>query len=70
MADFNDQVNIWRAKAREGTLTKEEMRLAIEAMRASRGKTIPASGGTKVKAAAKAKAAKPNADDLLGELGL
>jgi hypothetical protein len=66
--DFNDKVAEWRAKARDGTLTKEEMREAIAALRAARGKTPAATGGTKTKAAAAAKAKKPDGDDLLSEL--
>lgn len=65
---LNKTVGEWRDQARAGTLSKEEMALAIRAMRDARGKTAPATGGTKTKKAAAAKAAKPDADDLLGEL--
>jgi hypothetical protein len=51
----------WREKARTGTLTRDEMREAIQFLRAER-EAIPAS-------AAKGKPA-VNADNLLGELGI
>lgn len=55
----------WREKARNGTLTRDEMREAIKFLRAER-EAIPA-------AAPKTKSAKAkpvDADALLGELGL
>lgn len=65
----------WRRKAAEGTITTEEMKLAIEAIRKERAQLdVP-----KPKARAKAGAAKApkrqkpedvDTDDLLKELGL
>lgn len=59
----------WRRKAREGALTVEEMRVALEAMRAERknaGSVSAASKATKRTAAAKA--APIDSDALLGDL--
>lgn len=56
---------IWRAKAAEGTLTIEEQKEAIAAIRGDRR----AAAVTKESATRKrAKAIIPNADDLLDEL--
>lgn len=55
-----------RQKAREGTLTMDEMREGILFLRAERLAMPPPSS----KSSAKSKAPAPNADDLLGELGL
>lgn len=64
--DLQLKVAEWRAKARAGTMTLEETREAIKVLRAGRSLIAAASGGSKTNA--KAKAAKPNADDLLSEL--
>jgi len=66
--DLQMKVAEWRAKARAGTLTQEETREAIQVLRAGRSLIAAATGGTKTKAAAKSKAAKPDADDLLSQL--
>lgn len=66
--DLNLKLAEWRNKAREGTLTKEEMREAILAMRTARGKTGAVTGGSKVTKAKKAAAGKPDGDELLSEL--
>ena len=66
--DLQLKVAEWRAKARAGTLSLEETRDAIHTLRAGRALIAAATGGTKTKAAAKAKASKPDADDLLSEL--
>jgi hypothetical protein len=60
--ELNAQVQTWRRKAADGTLTKEEMRLAIAALRQGRVSASVASAKSK-----KAKAP-INADDLLKEL--
>jgi hypothetical protein len=60
------KVEIWRAKARAGTMTMEDMKEAVKALRAGRSLISQATGGSKTNA--KAKAAKPNGDDLLSEL--
>lgn len=56
----------WRARAAEGTLSLEEMREAIEALRAGRVSAAYTSEASRRK---KAVAAIPVADDLLAELG-
>lgn len=61
------QILQWRAKAREGTLTQDEMREAIRALRADRGATAQAVAGSKVTKSRAAAKAKPNGDDLLNE---
>jgi ribosomal protein L12E/L44/L45/RPP1/RPP2 len=62
------QVDIWRQKAMAGTMTDEEMKQAIHALRA--GRTAAVANSPKAKTATeKAKAAQV-ADDILGELGL
>jgi lipopolysaccharide export system protein LptC len=61
----------WRAKAREGTLTKEEMKLAIAAMRGERVGAGAVSTASKAKKASTAAKKQPvDTDALLGELGL
>ena len=65
--DLQLKVAEWRRKAREGTLSLEETREAITALRAGRSLIAAATGGSKTKAASKAKA-KPSGDDLLSEL--
>lgn len=64
--ELQNQISIWRRKAADGTLTEEEMKQAIIALRA--GRMNAASAASKSKA--KAKAAVPDADTLLQELGL
>ena len=58
----------WRQKAREGTLTQDEMKEAIAALRKDRGSVAQATAGSKTTRTRKAAAAKPNSDDLLSEL--
>lgn len=55
----------WRRKSAEGTITLEEMKEAIVALRAGRLAAGAAASVAKRKAAAKVI---PNADELLGEL--
>jgi ribosomal protein L12E/L44/L45/RPP1/RPP2 len=62
------RIQEWRAKARQGTLSQDEMREAIAALRRDRGAIPQASAGSKVTKTRKAAAAKPNSDDLLSEL--
>ncbi len=57
----------WRAKALDGTLTIEEMREAIIALRGDRLGAAHASAASKRK---KAIVDIPSADDLLNELGM
>jgi hypothetical protein len=58
----------WRAKARAGTLTQDEQREAIAALRADRGQIAQATGGSRTTKSAAAKAKKPDGDALLNEL--
>lgn len=62
------KIQEWRAKAREGALTQDEMREAIAALRKDRGSVAQATAGSKTTAARKAAAKKPDGDDLLSEL--
>lgn len=73
---INENVLEWRRKAADGTITPEEMKLAIEAIRKERAELDVPKPKTRAKAgaaAAKPKKEKPedvNSDDLLKELGL
>lgn len=60
--DVKEQVEIWRAKARAGELTQDEMREALKLMNG--GLVMAASTSAK----SKAKKAPVNSDDLLSEL--
>lgn len=62
------KIQEWRAKSAEGTLTQDDMREAIAALRRSRAAVPQATAGSRVTAGRKAAAAKPNSDDLLSEL--
>lgn len=64
--DLQMKVETWRAAARAGTLSLDDMKEAIKHLRAGRSLIAAASGGSKTNA--KAKAAKPSGDDLLSEL--
>lgn len=59
-------ISIWRQKAVNGTLTEDEMKQAIIAMRQDRKGAAIASDKSRK---AKATTAIPSADDLLSELG-
>lgn len=68
-----ENVQIWRQKVQDDTITTEEMRLAIATMRGERvaaGATSSASREKKAGATAKEKAAPIDSDALLGELDL
>jgi len=62
------KIQEWRAKAREGTLTQDEMREAIAALRKDRGSVTQATAGSRTTATRKAAAKKPDGDDLLSQL--
>jgi len=63
------QVELWRQKCRDGTMTQEEYKQVIIALRAGRKATPQASGGTKSAGRSKAAKAVPiSGDDLLSEL--
>lgn len=59
------QIQIWRQRAREGTLTQDEMREAIKLMRADRVSAAETSAKSKAK---KAPTAVVSGDDLLKQL--
>jgi hypothetical protein len=63
-AELTNKFSIWRAKATAGTLTTEEMKEAILALRGSRRTAADAAKATK----SRAKGPTRSADDLLGEL--
>ncbi len=64
--EMQSKISIWRQKAMEGTLTKEEMQEAVIALRGERRSAAAASSSAK---RTKAKAAIPSAQSLLDELG-
>lgn len=65
------QIQLWRQKARDNTLTLDEMREAIAAIRKERVQASTVSAASKErKTTAKAKAAPVDSDALLGQLGL
>ena len=64
--DLQMKVETWRAAARAGTLSLDDMKEAIKHLRAGRSLIAAASGGSKTNA--KAMAVKPSGDDLLSEL--
>lgn len=62
-------IQIWRQKARDGTMTVEEQRQAIDAIRKERIGASAVSAASKTKtAAAKAKAAPIDSDAMLDSL--
>ena len=68
---INEKIQEWRRKAADNTLTIDEMREAIAAIRKERVAAQETSTKSKAKKAdTKAKAQPINSDDLLGELGL
>lgn len=67
----NTSVQVWRQRAREGTLTVEEMKVAIQAIRTERMGQGAVSAVAKEKKVAVAKKKEPiDSNALLGELGL
>lgn len=71
-ADTQAQLAVYRQKARDNTLTQDEMKDAIRLMRSERVGAAQVSASSRAaKSIAKEKAkpkAKPNGDDLLSEL--
>ena len=63
--EMQSKVQLWRQKAREGTLTTEERREAIQLLRHDRIGAAQVSTASRAKKAPKAPI---NADDLLSEL--
>jgi hypothetical protein len=62
--DLSAKISIWRQKSLQGTITQEEMKEAIIALRQSRFAAVGKSKETKKKAKTSAR----SADDLLSEL--
>lgn len=62
------QVEQWRQAAIAGTMTQEQLRAAIQALRA--GRTSAVANSSKAKTAATKKQADTVAADILGELDL
>jgi len=63
--DIQNRFSEWRRKAAEGTITREEMKEAILALRGSR-RTASESTPSKSRSS---KGPARSADDMLGELG-
>ena len=64
-------IQVWRQKSRDGTITLDEMREAVAAIRTERLGASVKSGESRARAStAKAKAAPIDSNALLGELGL
>lgn len=66
-AELQAKIDIWRAKAVDGTLSLEEM---VVGMRALRGERVSAASQSTTARRAKAVKVIPKADDLLNELGM
>lgn len=67
--ELQAKIQLWRNKAREGTLTQAEMREAIAALRADRAQVPVATGGSKTpKSKPASRKTKPSGDDLFNEL--
>ena len=67
MTDLQTSIAIWRQKAIDGTLTQDEMRQAIIALREGRVGAAVTSARSRAKKAVTAVV--HDADDLLSELG-
>ena len=65
-----EKIQLWRQKAADGTITLDEMREAIAAIRKERVNAQERSTVSKTRKAKKEANANVNSDDLLGELGL
>lgn len=66
--EMQAQIQIWRQKSRDGTITQDELREALKALREDRVRAATTSEASRGrKAATRAKAA-VNSDDLLSEL--
>lgn len=66
-------IQLWRQKSRDGTMTLEETRAAVEAIRKERVTASATSTKARSTAGAKAKSAKAapiDSNDLLSELGI
>jgi hypothetical protein len=67
--ELQAKIASWRAKAVDGTITKEEMQEAILLMRQDRRGAAIASEKSAATKVTKAKAVIPSAEDMLKELG-
>lgn len=67
--ELQSKIALWRQKAVDGTITKEEMQEAILLMRDGRRGAAIASEKSAASRVTKAKAIVPSADDMLKELG-
>jgi lipopolysaccharide export system protein LptC len=68
---IQEKIQLWRAKAADGSITLEEMREAIKAIRKERVQASEVSKKSRTKKAEKAAAQQPvDSDDLLKELGI
>lgn len=63
-----NKLSVWRSKAADGSLTIEEMREAIRALRANRMSTAEAASKSKSGSRKKTPAAPIDAADLLSQL--
>ncbi len=72
MSDIiNSNIQLWRQKSADGTITREEMRQAIEAIRKERVNASAVSTKSRATKTATKERAKPvDSDDLLSELGI
>ena len=66
--EMQAKIQLWRQKAREGTLTQDEMREAIAALRQDRVGAASVSATSREKRATTRAKANINSDALLGEL--
>ena len=66
--EMQAKIQLWRQKAREGTLTQDEMREAIAALRQDRVAAAGVSTASRAKKSATAAKKAVNSDDLLSEL--
>ena len=65
-----EKIQLWRQKAADNTITLDEMREAIAAIRRERVHAQEKSTTSKARKAKQEANANINSDDLLGELGL
>lgn len=65
--ELNSRIQIWRQRSRDGTLTEADMAEAVAALRGERRSAAIASDTARRKSA---KAAVPDADSMLRELGI
>jgi len=66
--ELSAKVQLWRQKAREGTLTQDEMREAIATLRAERTGAAATSEKSREKKAGVRAKANISSDDLLSQL--